>query len=129
MLHAGSTLADRIEVICASSSLWLGKTTICDTRGSFGVQSEGPEVYHFVTLTALTSLCSDVSYLRFRPIEANSIAFSTPLSPGQSQNVEIGKGFAAGEVKGDVRAIGRVGGCNTGVKGSWAADLSAAPVP
>lgn len=129
VLFAGPALADRIEVTCAGSSPYLENTTLCETRGSFSFRSDGPEVAFYLTLTAPATHCSDVTYLIFRPGDPNSIGFSTRLAPGQSQNVEIGKGFGPGAASVEIGALGHVGGCNTGAIGSWAADVSAAPVP
>lgn len=129
VLFAGPALADRIEVTCASSSPYLGNTTICDARGSLSFRSDGPEVDFYLTLTAPASHCSDVAYLIFQPGAERTIGFSTRMAPGQSQNVVIGRGFGPGAATVEIGAIGYVGGCNTGAIGSWAVDVSAAPVP
>jgi hypothetical protein len=128
-LLAGPTLADRIEVTCAGSTPYAGDTTICDTLGSLGFRSDGPEVPFFLTLTAPATHCSDVAYLVYRPGDPNALGFTSRLAPGQTQTVEIGAGFGPGEAQVDIGAIGFVGGCNTGAIGSWAVDASAAPVP
>jgi len=128
-LLATPTLAERVEVVCAGSSPFLSNTTLCDTRGRFVFQSDGPEVPFFVTVTAPATHCSDVSYMMFRPGEEASIGFSDRMAPGASQTVEIGAGFGPGEAVIEVAAIGHIGGCNTGAIQSWAVDISAAPVP
>lgn len=128
-LLATPALAERIEVTCASSSPYLSDTTICDTKGILRFQSDGPEVAFFLALTAPASHCSDVSYILFRPGNPNAIGFTTRQAPGETQNIEIGTGFGPGEATIEIGAIGYVGGCNTGVIGSWAVEASAAPVP
>lgn len=122
-------LADRIEVTCAGSSPFISDSTLCDSFGSFSFPSEGPEVPFLLTLTAPATHCSDVSYVIFQPGDPNSTDFSTRMVPGESQNVEIGKGFGPGAARVEIAAIGYVGGRKTGVIGSWAVDASAAPVP
>ena len=126
---AGPALADRIEVTFASSSPDIQDTTLCDTFGNLGFQSDGPDVPFFMTLTAPASHCSDPSYVIFRPGDTNAIGVTTRMAPGDTQTVEIGNGFGPGAASVNIGAICCVGLCNTGAIGSWAVDASAVPVP
>lgn len=129
-LLAGPALADRIEAVCERSELInSGSATLCSTDAGFAFQSDGPEVEFFVTLTAPSTHCAPVIYSVWYPGENFSRGFTRPLRAGESENVAIGRGYGPGRAEIRISAIGLVEGCNTGQMQSWAADVSAAPVP
>ena len=129
-LSALPAMAERLTVTCSTSTPWQGSgAALCGSMGSTAFRSDGPEVRHFVSLTAPATHCSDVTYMLFRPGNPNAIAFSNRMGPGASQAVEIGGGWPAGANTLQVGAIGHVGGCNQGAIQSWAVDSHVAPVP
>lgn len=129
-LFAGPALADRIEAVCERSELInSGSATLCSNNAAFFFQSDGPEVEFFVTLTAPATHCSPVVYSVWYPGENWSRGSTRVLRAGESENVVIGRGYGPGMAEVRVSAIGIVEGCNTGQMHSWAAEISAAPVP
>ncbi|HMS96326.1 MAG TPA: hypothetical protein PKA03_14120 [Tabrizicola sp.] len=129
-LFAGPALADRIEAVCERSELYnSGTATLCSTPANYSFHSDGPEVEFFVTLTAPASHCSPVVYSVWFPGENFSRGSTRILRAGESDTVVIGRGYGPGTSQVQVSAIGIIEGCNTGQMHSWAAEISAAPVP
>jgi hypothetical protein len=129
-LLASPALAERLEVYCTQSELINnGTATLCVPWATFNFRSDGPEVEYFLTLRAPDSHCSKVVYSVYFAGENWSRGFTGQLAPGDSENVVIGRGYGAGTAQVQIAALGIVGGCNTGQMGSWAVEVSAAPVP
>ena len=127
-LFAAPALAERITVSCTGTVTFNG-AALCDQMGVHNFTADGPEVPMFVRVTAPSTHCSKVSYVLFRDDRDEQLGFTGPLGPGETQNVQVGAGWAAGANRVRVGAIGHVGGCNQGTLQSWAVDIAAAPVP
>jgi hypothetical protein len=129
-LLAGPALAERLEVYCEQSELInSGTATLCVPWASYSFRSDGPEVEYFLTLRAPESHCSKVVYSVYFPGEDWPRGSSRQLRPGESENVVIGRGYAAGMAEVQIAGAGIVGDCNVGQMHSWAVEVSAAPVP
>lgn len=127
---ASPALAERLEVYCERSELINnGTATLCAPFALYSFQSDGPEVEYFLTLRAPASHCSNIVYTVYAFEGSDRRGFSNQLSPGQAENVVIGRGFPAGEARVWIAGMGIVGGCNVGQSHSWAVEVSAAPVP
>jgi hypothetical protein len=129
-LLAGPALAERLEVQCEQSELVNnGTATLCAPFALYTFRSDGPEVEYFLTMRAPASHCSKVVYTVYDFEGSERRNFSGQLSPGQVENVVIGRGFPAGDAKVWIAGAGIVGDCNVGQMHSWAVEVSAAPVP
>lgn len=129
-LFAGPALAERLEVQCEQSELINnGTATLCAPFALYTFRSDGPEVEYFLTMRAPDSHCSKVVYTVYDFDGSERLNFSGQLSPGQTENVVIGRNFPAGDAKVWIAGMGVVGDCNVGQMHSWAVEVSAAPVP
>jgi hypothetical protein len=99
----------------------------CNQGKMLEFTSPGPATEMMLTIKAPATHCSDVAYVinSFRGSEA--IAVTPRLRAGEGKEVSLGTGWEAGSQFLTVAAIGYVGGCNTGVLGSWGGEVSIAP--
>lgn len=129
-LLAGPVLAERLEVQCEASELInSGTATLCAPFALYTFRSDGPEVEYFLSMRAPDSHCSPVVYTVYDFEGSIQRGFSGQLSAGQTENVVIGRGFPAGDVRVWIGGMGIVAGCNVGQMHSWAVEVNAAPVP
>ena len=116
--------AETITAQCASSSIVGGDKTSCAAYKIYAFSSEGPGIRHYVRLRAPRTHCSDVMYTISSGDGARFLGHTEFLQPGRTQAVEVGDNLEAGDQVVQIRATGKIGGCNTGVMQSWAVEIT-----
>ncbi|MBP6012091.1 MAG: hypothetical protein KBA31_07675 [Alphaproteobacteria bacterium] len=129
---AGQT---RVEVTCAASDALppagpgLVYTT-CAGQQQYRFQSDGIPTSYGIKFTAPPTHCSDVNYQVYATYEDRLLGRTRAfLAAGQSEIVPIGNDFARGLQVVNIRALGKVGGCNQGRMHSWAALVELVVIP
>jgi hypothetical protein len=141
VVSTGATIASagetgQISVQCAvSDQIPTGRPglvyTTCFGDAQFRFQSEGVPTAYGLKFTAPTMHCSAVNYQVYATYDPNLLLGKTRnfLEPGQSEIVPIGNDFARGLQVVNVRALGKVGGCNTGRMQGWSATVEVVIIP
>lgn len=118
------------EVTCASSTPATDGMMICSDGKMLEVSAPNAEQKMLLRIGAPATHCSDITYVVNRlPGGSTPIAMSRRLAPGEDQILELGNGWAEEGTYITVSAVGHVGGCNTGVLGSWGALSEIYPLP
>lgn len=126
---AGPALADSWTVDCPSNTPgpWPG-SMFCSEGKMLAFTPPTPATEMILTIKAPSTHCSQVTYLINRlPGSSEPIATLKELKPGERKRVKLGADWNDGENFLTISAIGHVGGCNTGVLGSWGAETAIAP--
>lgn len=141
VVSAGATFASagetgQLSVQCAASDqIRTGRPdlvyTTCFGDAQFRFQSEGVPNSYGLKFTAPTMHCSAVNYQVYATYDPNRLLGRTRdfLEPGQSEIVPIGNDLARGLQVVNVRALGKVGGCNTGRMSGWSAMVEVVIIP
>jgi hypothetical protein len=119
--------AQTLTGFCASNIDYAGITQEClgpQATPDLRFTSAGSQFNYSVTFTAPATHCSKVAYHVHSYDLSRNLGATGLLSPGQSQTISIGGGYAAGLQIAKVKAYGWIGGCNAGVLQSWAATVT-----
>ena len=105
--------------------------TSCAGESKFQFQSEGIPTAYGIKFTAPSTHCSAVNYQVWATYNPDLMLGRTRnfLEPGQSEIVPIGDDFARGLQVVNVRALGKIGGCNTGRMSGWSAMVEVVIIP
>ena len=117
---------------CATNTSYAGTTNEClgpQATPELRFTSAGPQFSYSVTITASPMHCSRVGLHVFSYDLSHHIAGTGLLSPGQSETISLGSGYAAGLQIAKVKAFGWIedSGCNRGFLQSWSATATVAP--
>lgn len=105
--------------------------TTCAGEAKFQFQSDGIPTAYGIKFTAPSTHCSAVNYQVWATYNPDLMLGRTRnfLEAGQSEIVPIGDDFARGLQIINVRALGKVGGCNTGRMSGWSAIVEVVIIP
>ena len=105
--------------------------TSCAGEAKFQFQSDGIPTAYGIKFTAPSTHCSAVNYQVWATYNPDLMLGRTRnfLEAGQSEIVPIGNEFARGLQVINVRALGKVGGCNTGRMSGWSAIVEVVVIP
>ncbi len=122
-LLASPALSDSWSVSCASNTPgpW-PDSMFCNEAKLLTFTPPSPATEMMLKLTAPAAHCSQITYLIHRFGSTDPVAMIERLKPGTTKRVSLGGDWAEGQNSVTVTAVGHVGGCNTGVLGSWGAE-------
>lgn len=105
--------------------------TTCFGDAQFKFHSDGVPTAYGLKITASPMHCSAVNYQVYATYDPNLLLGKTQnfLEAGQSEIVPIGNNFARGLQVVNIRALGKVGGCNTGRMQGWSGRVDVVIIP
>lgn len=130
ILWADFAQADELSGICRGPSAIGGAAHLCPARSSVQFVSTGPDTFYAVRVLNPATACADVRYvirresMPFRRDASSAVTTSYRLQPGQSQTLQIGRGFDDGQQRLQLAAVMFSGQCTGRAAMSWRALVS-----
>ncbi|MFM9862875.1 MAG: hypothetical protein ACKVRO_04650 [Micropepsaceae bacterium] len=123
---ASAEPAQSLQGTCVTNNSYAGTVNEClgpQATPELRFTSAGPQFNYSVTIQASPMHCSKVGIHVFTYDLSRTLGGTGLLSPGRSQTISIGNGYAAGLQIAKVKAFGWISdtGCNRGFLQSWAA--------
>lgn len=120
------------QAVTCSASARQGAFTTCEGFAPVTLSVAAPGAIQGIRLTAPAAHCSGVAYAVMRApyaTGADVIATSGILRAGQSETLNLGRDFGAGNHALRLIATGVVEGCNVGQMHSWGVDWHFVIIP